>query len=321
MKNARIILAVAVLGGLGGPLRAEPRLADGVEAIVSDTVITYGQVLEFTVPVLKTLSEQYAGRPAEYQKASNDAMHDSLEQLVKRQLILHSFATEGYKLPDGVIDDAVQDRIRERYGGDRVVMIKSLQAEGLTVEEFRKEVRDQYIEAAMRHQNVAREIIISPYKVETYYQTHPAEFQLPDQVKLRMITLNKTGDNDTNTLNRAQEILARIQKGESFHDLDLLYSQDAQRAAGGERDWVDRTTLNKTLTDAAFGLKPGETSGVIDLPGACYLLNVMDARTAHVKPLSEVRDSIEKELAAGEQARLETQWLEGLRKKTFIAYF
>jgi parvulin-like peptidyl-prolyl isomerase len=79
--------------------------------------------------------------------------------------------------------------------------------------------------------------------------------------------------------------------------------------------------LNKDLTAAAFALKPGETSGVIDLPGACYLLNVQEARPAHVKPLADVRDSIEKELLAAEQTRLENQWIESLRRKTFIAYF
>ena len=319
MKIARIILVVSVMSGLGGPLPA--RTVDAVEAIVAGTVITELQVFEFSRPVLDTLRLQYAGKPAEYQKATQAAFDDSLEQLVERQLILHSFETEGYKLPDGVIDDAVQERIRERFLGDRVSMIKTLQADGMTVEQFRKEIRDQYVEAAMRNQNVAREIIISPYKVEMYYQAHPAEFQLPDQVKLRMITINKNGDNDTNTLRLAHDILAKIQKGESFHDLAVLYSQDAQRSAGGERDWIDRTTLNKDLTDAAFSLKPGETSGVIALPGACYLLNVMEAHTAHVKPLSEVRDSIEKELRAAEQTRLQKQWIDSLKRKTFIAYF
>jgi hypothetical protein len=47
----------------------------------------------------------------------------------------------------------------------------------------------------------------------------------------------------------------------------------------------------------------------------------MEAHTAHVKPLSEVRDSIEKELRAAEQTRLQKQWIDSLKRKTFIAYF
>ena len=207
MKIARLIIVLALTGGLGLPLHAE--LADGVKAIVNDTVITLAQVEDFTSPVIETLRRQYASDPEGYAKAVDAAVSDSLEQLVERQLILHSFDVDGYKLPDSVIDEAVQDRIRERFG-DRVTMIKTLQAEGMTVEQFRKEVRDQYIEAAMRNQDVSREIIISPYKVQTYYQAHLSDYKVDDEIKLRMITLNKDADSPTNTLKLANEILSEI---------------------------------------------------------------------------------------------------------------
>jgi parvulin-like peptidyl-prolyl isomerase len=320
MNIARLIPVLAVLGGLVSPLHADPVLADGVQAIVNDTVITYAQVYDFTAPVVDTLRQQYRGQPDAYQKALEAALNDSLEQLVERQLILHSFETDGYKLPDSVIDGVVQDRIKERFG-DRVTMIKTLQAQGMTVEQFRKQVREQYIEAAMRNENVSKEIIISPFKVETYYQAHQADFKLPDQVKLRMITLNKNGDSGTNTLALANEILSEIHKGATFSEMAMIYSQDDQKKIGGDRGWVDRTTLRPELTAAAFALKPGETSGVIDLPDACYLINVVDLHQAHVKPLADVRDDIEKTLRAAEQDRLQKEWIESLRKKTFIAYF
>lgn len=317
MKIARLILLMAAAGGLVLPGRAE--LADGVQAIVNDTVITYGQVEEFTAPVVETLRRQYAGQPEAYDKALNDALKDSLEQLVERQLILHSFDSEGYKLPDSVVDNAFQDQMRERFG-DRVTMIKTLQAQGMTLEEYRKQFRDRFIEDAMRNQNVAREIIISPYKVQSYYQAHAADFQVDNEIKLRMITLNKNG-NDTNTVRLANEILSEIKKGATFSEMAMVYSQDAQQHQGGERGWVERSVLRPELADAAFTLKPGETSGVVDLPEACYLLNVEDVRAAHVKPLSDVRDGIEKNLRSEEQARLQKQWIESLRAKTFIRYF
>ena len=42
---------------------------------------------------------------------------------------------------------------------------------------------------------------------------------------------------------------------------------------------------------------------------------------AHVRPLNEVRDDIENTLRTQEQARIEKQWIESLKKKTFIRYF
>jgi parvulin-like peptidyl-prolyl isomerase len=71
----------------------------------------------------------------------------------------------------------------------------------------------------------------------------------------------------------------------------------------------------------AFSLQPGQMSGIIETSQACYLMLVEQKRTAHVRPLSEVRDDIEATLRTQEQSRLEKQWIGGLKKKTFIRYF
>ncbi len=318
MKIFRLILGLVAISAFCGSLHA--RLVDGVQAIVNDTVITAQQVADYAEPAMVTLRRQYAGQPDAYDRALNDALNDSLEQLVERQLILHSFESEGYKIPDSVIDAAFQEQMRDRYG-DRVTMIKSLQAEGTTLEQYRKQFRDQFIESAMRNQNVSREIIISPFKVQTYYEAHQSDFQVDNEIKLRMITLNKNGDDGTNTIRLANEILSEIKKGATFQEMAMVYSQDAQQHQGGERGWVERPVLRKELADAAFALKPGQTSDVVDLPEACYLLYVEDARPAHVKPLADVRDGIEKTLRTQEQARLQTQWINTLKAKTFIRTF
>jgi len=48
---------------------------------------------------------------------------------------------------------------------------------------------------------------------------------------------------------------------------------------------------------------------------------VEDRRPEHIKPLNEVRDDIEKTLLAQESDRLQKQWIERLKKKTFYRYF
>jgi hypothetical protein len=73
----------------------------------------------------------------------------------------------------------------------------------------------------------------------------------------------------------------------------------------------------------AFSLEAGEMSGVIEIPEALafYLMLVEDKRTSHVRPLSEVRDEIERTMLTAERARLQKLWIERLRKKTFVRYF
>lgn len=318
MKFFRFILVLAV--AVCAPVVSHADVADGIKAVVSERVITYAEVEDYTRPAADALRRQFAGQPEVFQQKLNEALNDSLEQLVDRALIMHSFETEGYKLPESAIDQVVQERIRERFG-DRVTLMKSLQAQGITFEQFRKQVREQYIESAMRSQNIAREIIISPYKVENFYNTHQDDYKLEDQVKLRMIVLNKSSATETNTVQLALEISDKLKDGATFADLASVYSQGSQQHEGGEWGWVEYSVLRKELGDVAVTLPPGHVSAPIDTPDAVYLMLVEEKKPAHAKPLAEVRADVEKTLRIQQQAKLSKEWMDGLKKKTFIRYF
>lgn len=287
--------------------------------MVSSRIVTFSEVQDISRPAIDALRRQYFGQPDVFEQKANQTMDDSMQQLVERLLILHSFDTEGYKLPDNVVDDLVQERIR-KYG-DRVTFIKTLQAQGMTVEQFRKQVRDQYIEAALRNQNVQRDIFVSPYKVEKYYEAHTNDYRLGDQVKLRMIVLPKSGPDDTNTLELAREIQSQIKDGASFIQMATVYSQGSQQHQGGDWGWVERSVLRKELADIAFKLKPGVVSDPVDTPDTVYLMMVEKDMPSHIRPLADVAPDIEKILRIQEQAALQKKWIDGLKKKTFIRYF
>jgi parvulin-like peptidyl-prolyl isomerase len=319
MKISRFIPILALALCAGPRLRAE--VVDGVKAVVNDTVITRQQIEAFIKPAVDGLQREYAGQPDAFQQKLTGVLNDGVEQLVERQLILHDFDTAGYRMPDSYLEEMVQDRIRDQFYGDRVKLMKSLQTEGRTFESFREEVRDQAIEIFMRSKNISQGIIISPYKIETYYQAHQDDFKMEDEIKLRMIVLNKASADDTNTANLAREIRDKIKEGAAFADMASVYSQDAQRSHGGDRGWIERSVLRQELADAAFALKPGQVSDVIETPETCYLMLVEQTRPSHVKPLNDVRDEIEKSLRAQEQARLEKQWIAKLKAKSFILRF
>ena len=304
------------------PLQAE--LADGILAVVNDSVITRGEVESFVAPAIDALRREYAHQENAsnaFEQKANDVFNDGLEQLIERQLILHDFDAEGYRLPDAAVDELVQARIRERFG-DRITLMKTLQARGETFEKFRQEVREQYIVSALRAKNISPEkTAISPYKFETYYLAHQDDFKVGDEIKLRMIVLNKTSGDDTNMLRLANEILSKIKEGATFQEMASVYSQGSQRSQGGDWGWVERSVLRKELADAAFALNPGQIGDVIETPEACYIMLVEQKRPAHVRPLGEVRDEIEATLRAQQQKQLEEQWIDRLKQKTFILKF
>ncbi len=320
MRRLWTTLIIGII--MGCALRVEADLADAIEAIVHDSVISFQDVEAWTAQAADVLRRQYRSQPEEFQKKLADAQKDGLEQLLARQLILHEFKT-AYNVPESLLDKDVEERIREIIHsdyGNRMTLTKTLQEKGITYEKFRQQIREQFILGALRQKNISSEIIISPHKVDTYYLAHRDEFKVEDEVKLRMIVLNKSGDPDAPPAKKlAEEILAKLNEGAAFSEMAAVYSQGSQRA--GDWGWVEKSVLRKELADVAFSLKPGDRSGVIETPDSCYLMLVEDTRPAHFKALAEVRDQIEKNLLLEERNRLEKQWIERLKKKTFFRYF
>src|SRR5262249_35226521 len=142
-------------------------------------------------------------------------------------------------LPESVIDELVRSRIRSDFG-DEVTLTHTLQARGITKEKFRQEIRDRFIERALREKNISSEIIISPHKMETYYNDHQNDFKEANKVKLKMIMLNKSSFEDPARARKAgEEILTKIKEGATFADMASIHSQDSYRNQGGEHGWME----------------------------------------------------------------------------------
>jgi parvulin-like peptidyl-prolyl isomerase len=311
----RLGAAAAFLCGFS----AQAELANAIKAIVNDAVITSQEVDSLNEQTADLLVRQYRSEPSMLERKLTEMQSQNLDSLVERQLILHEFKTAGYSLPESVLDELVDETIKNDFG-DRATCTKTLEARGMSIEKFRQQIRERFIVAQLRLKNVSSEIIISPHKVETYYLAHRDEFKEEDRVKLRRITLNKSSDpNDPKAKEMADEILSRLKDGASFAELAAMYSQGNQESREGV--WYDRSALRRELAETAFSLKPGQCSGVIETARECYVLMVDEISTAHYKTLGEVRDVIEKNLLSDERRRLEKQWIDRLKKKTFVEYF
>lgn len=294
-------------------------LANAIRAIVNDAVITYHEVQSLNEQTADRVVSEYGSSRSTLEKKLSEMENENLDRLVQRQLILHEFKTAGYSLPESVINELVQETIKSDFG-DRATLTKTLEARGMTYEKFRQQVKERFIEAQLRLKNVSSEIIISPHKVETYYLAHRDDFKEEDRVKLRRIVLEKSSDtNAPDAKKMGEEIVSRLKQGADFSQMAAVYSANEQ--ASREGVWYDRSALRRELATEAFGLKPGQCSGLVDMGNEYYVLQAEEVSNSHYKTLGEVRSIIERNLKTQEQERLTKQWLDKLRKKTFIQYF
>jgi len=317
MKHLRTSLGVGLVLVSGLSARAE--LANAIQAIVNDAVITYHEVESLNQQTAEMVVRKYSSSRSLLETKLNEMQKENMDKLVEQQLILREFKSAGYSLPESVIDDLVQETIKAEFG-DRATLTKTLEARGMSYEKFRQQIKERFIVEQLRLKNISQEIIISPHKVEKYYLDHREEFKEEDQVKLRRITLNKSSDPKAPDARKlGEEILDRLKDGASFTELAAVYSQGSQESREGV--WYNRSALRHELAEAAFSLNPGQHSGVIETASECYLLMVDESNKSHYKPLAEVRVEIEKNLRLEERNRLEKNWIDHLKKKTFVQYF
>ncbi len=265
------LLCAIILGGLAvgtaAPVPEDPTRGsvNGIMAIVNDAVITSREVFGIAYEATAPLRQPPFPSKALYEQKWQEAVAESLDNFVVRQLILDDFKNLGGKLPENIIEDEITERIRKQYG-DRATLTKTLQAEGVTTESFRQKWHDRIVMEIMRHRNVSQAIIISPAKIEGYYRTNLNQFQLDDQVKLRMIVLKcPTPSAAAEVQRRATEISMKIEEGVPFAEMASIYSDGSQRIEGGDWGWQERKFLRKGLSDVAFGLEKGQRSGILGL--------------------------------------------------------
>jgi len=326
MKRVPILLGAMVAlvsATLARAQRAE--LIDRILVVVHDSVITQHDVASLSLGSLGTLQSQYRG--AEFERQAAQLFGNNQEKLVNERLILHEFATAGYSLPESVIDELVRSRIRERFG-DEITLTRSLETMGMTKEKFRQEIRDTFIIRALREKNVSSEIIISPHKIQIYYEQHTNDFKESERAKLRMIMIKAPKGDETErerTRVKGREILTRLKEGASFAEMSQYSQENLRSFPGGEHGWMDLSSLAKELANAASALNQGQISDLVETQGdtedAIWIIQAEEKKPAHVKPLSEVRDQIDKKLKEDEQRRLEIAWIQKLKKKTYIKTF
>ncbi len=138
---------------------------------------------------------------------------------------------------------------------------------------------------------------ISDADVLAYYNAHKDQYQVKDQAKVRHILIAVPAGSDAKTdaaaKAKAEDILKQIKSGGNFADLASKNSDDpGSKTQGGELGWLDPGKTVPEFDKAAFSLPVGQTSDLIKTQFGYHILQVEDKKTAHLRPLEEVKAEI-----------------------------
>jgi peptidyl-prolyl cis-trans isomerase SurA len=272
-------------------------------------------------PLIPELQRQNSSE-AEYNKALEALQSDIIQNLIDRVLIVKEFRKdEKKKIPPQYVDNEIADTQNNQFEGDRSKFLAYLRAKGKTQREYRKEVEEDIIYSYMRQQLRKSTSLISPVKIETYYNENKDKFYQDDAVDLRLIQLNREKLTEEQFKARTDDVIARLNAGEKFEDVAKDVSADARKARGGDWGWQKRGDLRKEFVDQLFTLEKGRFTQPIIVGDSAYVLYVNERKFAGIEPVDAVRDQIEKILVSQMAREAQEKWLERLRRNGYVKYY
>ncbi len=298
------------------------RFANGIVAVAEEKIITVADVMQYIGPLLPQLRNE-ARNEKDFQERLEQLQDSAIQDLIDRVLIVKEFRKdEKRQIPVQYIENAIADELADRFEGDRSKFLAFLRSKGQTIRDYRREVEENIIFSYMQGQQRKSSSVVSPVRIETYYNANKDRFYREDEVHLRLIQLTRTEtETDATLTEQANLIIARFKAGEKFEDLAKEFSKDIKRSKGGDWGPLKRSDFRKEFSEVAFELKKGEISKTVLLPEGAFLLYAEDRRFAGIQPIDEVRDQIERVLIQQMGRASQERWLERLRRNGYVKHY
>lgn len=295
-------------------------VVDRIVAVVNDDVITLTEFNEVYRPYAKQIADrEYLSD--EEREALFKLRENVINQLIDQKLTDQEIAQLSISVSEQELDGAVE-RIKEKSFMTDEDLRKRLEADGVTMERYRLEMKNQLLRAKLVDLQVKSNIIVTEEDIQAYYDSHPEEFAGTRRLRLRNIIMRKprlAGEEGIQAvLERMTAVLERLTEGESFADLARSHSESSNSSEGGELGLFETKDLAAPIRVALEGKKAGEFTGIIDTEQGYQIFYIEDEVLEAGKPLAEVASSIEEKLYKKMLDEKFSTWLLDLRQRSHI---
>ena len=222
-------------------------------AAKKDVVATVGN----EVITMQDLDARIAKMPSYYQTMLKDRKKDVLEDMVLEILFYNEAKKRGLQN-----DKEVKEMLEE---AQKKIMVAKL-------------VKDE----------IENKVSVSDKEVESYYNAHKEEFNIPERWKASHILLK--------TEEEAKAVLADLAQGKSFEDEAKDKSQDTSAKKGGDLGYFAKGQMIPEFEEAVSKLEVGQTSGVVKSQFGYHVIKLIDKKPPQAQELKDVSEKIKNEL-------------------------
>jgi peptidyl-prolyl cis-trans isomerase SurA len=257
---------------------------------------------------------------------------DLLRDLIDARLLTQKANELGISADTDVIK-RLDDLRKQMHAETMEDLEKAAQAQGVSFEEFKQNMKDTILTQKVIQQEVGAHISVTQQEIQDYYNQHKAEMQQPEQVRLSEILIStqpqaaKAGSNTAEpssdelvaqAKSKADAIYAQLQNGAKFPELAKTSSAGPTAAQGGDLEYFKKGTLSKQLEDQVFALKAGQFTEPIRTNQGWVILEVTEHTSEGVPSLKEVEPQIQERIYMTKMQPALREYLTKLREEAYI---
>jgi peptidyl-prolyl cis-trans isomerase SurA len=281
LRNILILIAVFVLFAATLNARAQrDSIIDGIVGIVGGNVI-----------LISDIENQYMQIRSQgiIQGTAPKMKCQIFENMLFQKLLLHQAQVDSLSVTDTQVELEMDRRMR--YFISQAGTPERLEEHfGKSLLEIKNELRDVIKESMLteqEQQKITKDVTITPAEVKTYFRKLPkdsiplinSELEIGFIMKQPLI-----GDAEKQAAkDKLKGFKERFTKGDDFSTLAVLYSEDpGSSKQGGELGMFKRGEMRPEFEAAAFKLKPGEVSDIVETEDGFHLIQMIERRGEYI---------------------------------------
>jgi peptidyl-prolyl cis-trans isomerase SurA len=257
-------------------ISAQGFIIDRVVAVVGDFTILQSDI-----------EQQYLQYKAQGQNIP-DMKCLIFKQFLEEKLLLNQAKIDSIEISESNVEAQLDQRLQyfigqigsqqelEAYFNKSILQIK---------DDFREMIRNQMLTQKMQGE-ITGTVKITPSEVKEFYNSIPKDSvpNIDAQVELEQIVVFPKLSDDAvyEVREKLLDLRKRIMEGESFETLAILYSADGSASNGGEIGYMAKGELDAEYAKAAFSLKKGQVSKIVESSFGYHLIQLIDRKDDRV---------------------------------------
>jgi len=317
MKAYRLLFALLILAGSA---RSEVVIVEEIIAKVNGDVITRSEY-ERVLNEIRAETARQKLSEEEQQQAVKQREVGIIRDLIDERLLVQRGKDLSVNVEPQVLRQ--RDEIMRQYKVATIEEFENwvLDRTGQSMEDLMAQMRDSMLAQAVLGQEVQSKIVVPRADVEQYFQEHADEFIRSDGVRLSEIlisTQGKTPEELPEIKKKAEELLARVKKGEPFAELARRHSESQSAENGGDIGIFRRNFLMKEIEDQVFNAQRGYITDLIEVANGFLILKVEERYREGQAEFEEVENEIRNKLMMPKVQPAIREYLTKLRYDAYI---